>query len=152
MAGCDTHPELPGDDDAWKKAIRNWVLGGLALGGLLAYLNIANAVGLATLGGGAATIALLAVLVGALAAGVIAGFIGYAVEWFKRLKVQNPASITISALVVCAGKNSGIPPFADGDWTFNVSEAWAVTNPIDPALTIDEVRTRAAPAPSLPYH
>lgn len=144
MAGCDTQPEPPGDDEAWLTAVRNWVLGGAGIAAVLAYLNIAGSAPL-VIGGGAATLAVLAVLVGALAGGVVAGFIGYAVEWFRRLKVQNPRTITISALVLCAGKNTGVPPFNDGDWTFNVGESWAVVSPTDPALDMDEVRTRAAP-------
>lgn len=145
MAGCDTTPEPPGDDGAWEKAIRNWVLGGGALGGILGYLNLAGALGLGSLGGGAAVLALVVIAVAALAGGIVGGFIGYAVEWSRRLKVQSPSSITISALVRCAGKNSGVPPFNDGDWTFNVGEGWAVVSPNDPSLTMDEIRTRAAP-------
>jgi hypothetical protein len=95
--------------------------------------------------GAAATLAVLAVIVAAGAAAVWAGFIGYAVEWSRRLKVQNPRTISVSAIVVCAGKNSGVPPFNDGDWTFNVGEAWSVTMPTDGSLTMDVVRTRAAP-------
>jgi len=144
MAGCDTTPEPPGDDDAWKKAIRNWVIGGATFGGILAYLNLAGAA-TAGLTGGAAALALVVIAVAALAGGIMGGFIGYAVEWGRRLKVQDPSSITVSALVRCAGKNSGAPPFNDGDWTFNVGEGWAVVSPNDPALTMDEIRTRAAP-------
>lgn len=144
MAGCDTHPEPPGDDEAWKKHIQNWAIGGGVVGAILAYLNIAGAAP-AVVSGGAATIAVIAVVVGLLAGAVVGGFIGYAVEWFRRLKVQSPENITISALVRCAGVNSGIPPFADGDWTYNVGEAWAVVDPVEPPLTMEEVRTRAAP-------
>jgi hypothetical protein len=144
MAGCDTQPEPPGDDEAWLKAVRNWAIGGALIAGLLAYLNIAGAAPI-VLGGLAATIAVLAVLVGALAGGVLAGFIGYAVEWNRRLKVQNPENITITALILCAGKNAGVPPFNDGDWTFNVGEEWSVVAPTDAGLTMEEVRTRAAP-------
>jgi hypothetical protein len=147
MAGCDTQPRFPGNDDAWLDAIRNWAIGGAIGGGLLAYLNIAAAAG--TLSGGAATVALLAVLVGALAGATVAGFIGYAVEWYRRLKEQNPRTVTMTALVLCAGKNSGVPPFNDGDWTFNVGEKWAVTLPVQPGLDIPELRTRAAPGSGL---
>jgi hypothetical protein len=143
MAACDTHPEFPGNDDAWIDAIRNWAIGGAIGGALLAYLNIAGASVVLT--GGAALVALAAIFVGALAGATVAGFIGYAVEWYRRLKVQNPETVTITALVQCAGKNSGVPPFNDGDWTFNVGEAWSVTDPIQPALTMEEIRTRAAP-------
>jgi hypothetical protein len=149
MAGCDTHPEPPGDDEAWIKDIAKWAVGGAILGAILAYLNIAGAAPLAGLGGPGTLIALAAIIVAALAAAVIGGFIGYAVEWFKRLKVQTPSSITISALIRCAGVNSGIPPFADGDWTFNVGEGWAVTAPAGSGLTMEEVRTRAAPGSGL---
>jgi hypothetical protein len=142
--GCSTKPEPPGDDQAWLKAVLAWAAAGAAVGGVLGYLNIAAALG-AAVGGGAAAIATLAVIVAALAGAVLAGFIGYAVEWSRRLKVQNPDRITVSAMIFCAGKNAGVPPFNDGDWTFNVGEDWAVTSPLDPALTMDEVRTRAAP-------
>jgi MFS family permease len=144
MAGCDTQPEPPGDDEAWKKDIAKWAVGGAILGAVLTYLNIAGAAPV-VVSGGAATIAVLAILVGLLAGAVVGGFIGYAVEWFRRLKVQNPKTITITSLVRCAGVNSGIPPFADGDWTFNVGEAWAVVDPVEPPLTMEEIRTRAAP-------
>lgn len=145
MAGCDTVPAAPGDDEAWKKDILKWAVGGSLLGALLTYLYIADIAPL-VISGGAATLATLAVIVGALAAGVVAAFIGYAVEWYRRLKKQSPETITISAFILCAGRNTGWPPpITDGDWTFNVGEAWAVTAPVDPALTIDEVRTRAAP-------
>lgn len=147
--GCGTKPEPPGDDQAWLRAVLAWAAGGAAIGGVLGYLNVADALG-AAVGGGAAAIATLAVIVAALAGAVLAGFIGYAVEWSRRLKVQNPDRITISAMILCAGKNSGVPPFNDGDWTFNVGEEWAVTSPIDPTLTMDEVRTRAAPDSGLP--
>lgn len=143
MAGCDTHPEPPGNDEAWLDAVRNWASGGALGGALLAYLNIAAAAG--TLSGGAAVVAVLAVLAGALAGATVAGFIGYAVEWYRRLKVQNPETVTVTALVLCAGKNSGVPPFNDGDWTFNVGESWNVAAPIQPGLTMEELRTRAAP-------
>jgi hypothetical protein len=144
MAGCDTHPEPPGDGEAWLKAVRNWFIGGTLIAAVLTYLNLAGALPLA-LSGGVATIAVLALIVAALAGGALAAFIGYAVEWSRRLKVQNPETITISALVLCAGKNTGVPPFNDGDWTFNVGEDWAVASPTAPGLTMDEVRTRAAP-------
>lgn len=149
MSGCDTQPEPPGDDGAWKGDIAKWALGGAGLAGLLAYLNIAGAT--ATFSGGAAAVALAAIIVAIAAGAVVGGFIGYAVEWFKRLKVQNPSTITISALIECAGRNTGgIPPFADGDWTFNAAPDWAVTAPAGSGLTIEEVRTRAAPGSGLP--
>ena len=150
MSGCSTRPDPPGDDGAWKKAITTWAVGGSIIAAILGYLNIAGAVGLATLGGLAAFVAVLAVVAAALAGAIVGGFIGYAVEWFKRLKVQNPSAITISALIECAGRNTGgIPPFADGDWTFNASPNWAVTAPAGSGLTMDEVRTRAAPGSGL---
>jgi hypothetical protein len=150
MSGCDTKPEPPGDDDAWKKDILKWALGGGVLAGILAYLNIAGA-SLAGFSGGAALVALAAIAVAIVAGAIVGGFVGYAVEWFKRLKVQSPSTITISALIECAGRNTGgIPPFADGDWTFNAAEQWAVTAPAGSGLTMDEVRTRAAPGSGLP--
>src|SRR5215208_4780114 len=119
MAGCDTQPEPPGDDQAWLKAVRNCFLAGTLIAGVLAYLNIAGALPL-VLSGGVSTSAPLAIIVAAAAGGALAAFIGYAVDWSRRLKVQNPETITASALILCAGKNTGVPPFNDGDWTFNV--------------------------------
>ena len=142
--GCDAKPKAPGDDDAWLKYIEKWFLGGLAIGGILSYLNIAGAAPV-VLSGGAATLAVLAVIIGALAGGTLAAFIGYAVEWSRRLKVQNPSQITIDAFVLCAGKNSGVPPFNDGDWTFNMAIPFTITDPLDAGLTMPVVRTRAAP-------
>lgn len=141
--GCDTRP-IGGDHDAWLKQILKWAGAAAIIGGILTYLHLAS-IAPVVISGGAATLAVLAVIVAAGAAAVWAGFIGYAVEWSRRLKVQNPRTITVSALVLCAGKNSGVPPFNDGDWTFNVGEAWAVTMPTDAGLTMDVVRTRAAP-------
>ena len=55
-----------------------------------------------------------------MAVAVLGFFIGWAVNWFDRLHGQNPATITMSGCVLCAGKNSGVPPFHDNDWTFNL--------------------------------
>ncbi len=149
MAGCETKPKPPGDHDAWLKAILKWAGGAAAIAAILAYLNIAGG-GPITWTGGAASVALAAIIVAAMAAAVLGGFIGYAVEWSRRLKVQNPRTITVCALVSCAGTNSGIPPFNDGDWTFNVTTPWAVTDPQTPPLSIAEIRNRAAPDSGLP--
>lgn len=73
---------------------------------------------------------------------MIGVFVGHAVEWFTRLKDHNPNTITISGLIVCAGKNTGFPPFHDNDWTFNVGDL-SVTDPT--GLSVNEVRTRPAP-------
>jgi hypothetical protein len=89
----------------------------------------------------------------AFVAGAGLGFwVGNGVEWFVRLKEQNPKTITISGMVACAGKNTGIPPWHDNDWTFNMAQnqnpppvPLTLLGPNDPGLNIHEVLTRAAP-------
>jgi hypothetical protein len=117
-----------------------------AIGAVLTYLNVAGLVGTATLGGAAALIAVAAVIVGALAGTVLGFFVGFMVEWFfNRLKEQNPSHITIQGLIRCAGKNSGLPPIHDNDWTFNMDADFRVLQPLDAGLDATEVRQRAAP-------
>jgi hypothetical protein len=78
-------------------------------------------------------------VLGALAGYVIGVGVGFAVEWFSRLVRHNPGTITISGMIICAGKNTGFPPFHDNDWTFNVGNL-TVTDPT--TLSVDEVKTR----------
>ena len=144
MAGCETK-NLTGDHEAGRRKVLRWVYGGLALGGVLGFLNIADLLGLATLSGGAALAALGALILAA-AAGAILGFaIGWAVEWFDRLKAQSPSETTISGLIVCTGKNTGLPPWNDNDWTFNMRADFSLLAPVEPGLDVDEIRFRAAP-------
>jgi hypothetical protein len=69
------------------------------------------------------------------------------VSWFNRLKVQGISRITMNGRLVCAGKNSGIPPFNDNDWTFNLGELIVIA-PVA-GLSVEDVRTRAAPGSGL---
>jgi len=80
-------------------------------------------------------------------AGAELGFaIGWAVNWFDRLHTQNPASITLSGCVLCAGKNTGFPPWNDNDWTFNLGgPSMKLTFPLDANLKLAEIRSRDAP-------
>jgi hypothetical protein len=143
MAGCSTKHDGAGDYDAGETRVLGWVFGGAAALGLAAFLEAA---GIAGLVGGALAIAFAAILVSALAGAVLGFFIGFAVLWFDRLHVQNPATITMAGCVLCAGKNSGIPPFHDNDWTFNLGgSSLALLNPIIAGLDVQEIRTRDAP-------
>jgi hypothetical protein len=93
--------------------------------------------------------ALLALAVVALVAlgGAIVGFwVGFAVNWFDRLFVQEPAAITLAGCVLCAGKNTGFPPWNDNDWTFNLGgPSLALLAPTDAGLDVPEIRDRDAP-------
>ena len=52
----------------------------------------------------------------------------------------------MAGCVLCAGKNSGIPPFHDNDWTFNLGgPSLALLNPTIAGLDVQEIRTRDAP-------
>ena len=146
MAGCEVKNQEPGrNEDAGEGRVVNWVLGGAALGGLLAYLNAADIAGLAA-GGIVGLLGLAIIVVGALAGAILGFAIGWAVNWFDRLFTQNPSSITLSGCVFCAGKNTGFPPWNDNDWTFNLGgSSLAVLAPLDAGLTVDEVRSRDAP-------
>jgi hypothetical protein len=68
------------------------------------------------------------------------------VNWFDRLFTQNPSTITLSGCVLCAGKNTGFPPWNDNDWTFNLGgKPLKLEAPLDAGLTLDEIKTRDAP-------
>ncbi|MDQ0474122.1 hypothetical protein [Labrys wisconsinensis] len=143
MAGCSVNLAGPGNADAGEGRVLGWVFGGAALVALLTFLEAAGIAGLA---GGAFAIVAAAILVGALAGAVLGFFIGWAVNWFDRLFVQDPSTITLSGCVLCAGKNSGIPPFHDNDWTFNLGgPSLALLSPIQAGLDVEEIRTRDAP-------
>jgi hypothetical protein len=149
MAGCDTKP-IGGDHHASRKRVLTWMGVSAAGGAILTFLNIAGELGAASLGGGPALIAVAAILVGAAAMAVLGFFVGFMVEWFfNRLKAHDdPSKITVQGMIVCAGKNTGLPPINDNDWTFNVDAEFVVTDPI-PGPSRDAVRTRAAPGSGL---
>ncbi len=146
MAGCDVANQEPGrDKDAAEGRVLGWVLGGAALGGLVAYLNGAGIAGFAA-GGAVGLLGLALIALGALDGAILGFAIGYAVNWFDRLFTQNPSTITLGGCVLCAGKNTGFPPWNDNDWTFNLGgPSLAVLAPLDAGLTLDEIRSRDAP-------
>ncbi len=151
MSGCEVSFVGPGDAAAAEHRVVGWVVGGAALGGLVAYLNAAGIAGFAS-GGAVGLLGLAILAVGALAGAVLGFFIGWAVNWFDRLFTQNPSTVTLGGCVLCAGKNSGFPPFNDNDWTFNLGgPSFAVLAPLDAGLTVDEIRNRDAPGDGPAY-
>ena len=154
MGGCNTDDPLnPGDYNWGKDRVTLWAL----LGALLSLpLTTWAAIELAVLAGagvGPALLTLLAAVVAAAAIGVTSMFVGYGVEWFSRLKRQEPSQITFYGWVDCALRNVGwpaVPALDDGDWTFNLVEkrgssprSWQVVTP--GVASVDEVRTKVAP-------
>ena len=143
MAGCGTKPEVAGvgDYDSAAKRVIAWVLGGAGAFALYVIIELIIAGALV-----ASWPVAGAIFFAALAGAILGFFVGWAVNWFDRLHVQDPRTITISGCVQCAGKNSGYPPFNDNDWTFNLGEPrWAVLDPLIAGLDMDEIRTRDAP-------
>lgn len=143
MAGCSVDHEGPGDKDAGEGRVLGWVFGGAGLFGAAAYLHIASLAGIT--GGGPIAVAFAAIAVAAVGGAIVGFFVGFAVNWFDRLFPHSPSTITMSGCVVCAGKNTGFPPWNDNDWTFNLGPSHAVLAPTDAGLTVDEVRGRDAP-------
>ena len=143
MSGCDTKHDGAGDNDAAVGRVLGWVFGTAGAFGLAAFLEAA---GIAGLTGGAIAIVIAAIIVAALAGAVVGFFVGWAVNWFDRLHVQNPSTITLAGCILCAGKNSGVPPFHDNDWTFNLGGSmFALLSPLIAGLDLMEIRTRDAP-------
>ena len=141
MAGCDTRTEPPGNYDWSADRITAWALIGGAGGAVWAIIELIGT----TFGWQAAVAVALAFVAGA----GLGFWVGNGVEWFVRLKEQNPRTITVSGMVLCAGKNTGIPPWHDNDWTFNLAHSQP---PVDlkllapnDGLVIGEVLFRAAP-------
>lgn len=143
MAGCSTRHDGAGDYDAGEGRVLGWVFGGAALVAAAAFLEAAGIAGLA---GAALAVVFAAIAVAALAGAALGFFVGFAVNWFDRLHVQTPARITMTGCVLCAGRNSGIPPFHDNDWNINLGgPSLALLNPIMAGLDVKEIRTRDAP-------
>jgi hypothetical protein len=150
MAGCSAHND-GGDDSAGIHRVEGWTGVGAALGavGLLALFLSLGPLGWAALWG---------VVAGAVAGAALGLFIGSAVDWFTRLKEQNPNQITIAGTVKCARENPfGVQPFSDGDWTSNIGDL-ALLDPPDLPITapgavtqVDEVRLRAASGSGLAH-
>ena len=145
MAGCSVVHEGAGNRDAAEGRVLGWVGGGAILGAVTAYLNAAGIAGFAS--GGAVGLLGLAVIVLGAAAGAVMGFwIGFAVNWFDRLFVHTPSTISMSGCVLCAGKNTGFPPWNDNDWTFNLGgPLLTLLFPATAGLDTDEIRNRDAP-------
>jgi hypothetical protein len=146
MAGCDTKTLPPGNYDWSANRITAWAMIFGAAGAVWAIANL--------LGGPIGWVGALAVAIMFVAGAGLGFWVGNGVEWLSRLKEQDPKTITVAGMVVCAGKNTGIPPWHDNDWTFNMSKnivanvsAMALTleGPNVPGLDINEVLTRAAP-------
>ncbi|UIJ72703.1 hypothetical protein [Aurantimonas sp. HBX-1] len=143
MSGCSVRHDGAGNSDAAADRVLKWVLGGAGIIGAAGFLAAAE-VALAT--GPGFLLALAVIIISAGAGAILGFFIGFAVNWFDRLFVQNPAEITMAGCVLCAGKNTGYPPFHDNDWTFNLGgPSLAVLGPAGAGLTVQEVRTRGAP-------
>jgi hypothetical protein len=142
MAGCDTKTAPPGNYDWSADRITAWTLIAGAGGAAWAIIELIGT----TFGWEAALAIALAFVAGA----GLGFWVGNGVEWFVRLKEQNPKTITVSGMVVCAGKNTGIPPWHDNDWTFNLAHnpppvPLKLTFPNTAGLDIHEVLFRAAP-------
>src|SRR5712664_1725418 len=143
MAGCDTKTLPPGNYDWSADRITLWALIGGAGGAAWA---IASLIGVSPLGWPA----VLAVIFAFVAGAGLGFWVGNGVEWFVRLKEQDPKTITVAGLVACTGKNTGIPPWHDNDWTFNMSVnpppiPLTLLGPDVSGLNVHEVLTRAAP-------
>lgn len=142
MSGCGADHEGAGDKDAAQGRVLGWVFGGAALFGLAALFE-GGAAGI--VGGGPLAIALLAIAVAAVGGAIVGFFVGFAVNWFDRLFPHEPSEITMSGCIVCAGKNTGFPPWHDNDWTFNLGPVHSLLAPLGVGVTVDEVRNRDAP-------
>jgi hypothetical protein len=143
MSGCSAVHDGAGDEDAGEGRVLNWVFGGGFLGSLAAFLEAGAIEGLT---GGALGVAFAAIAVAFLGGAIVGFFVGFAVNWFDRLFVENPSSITMSGCVLCAGKNTGFPPWHDNDWTFNLGgPSLTLLNPVVAGLDVQEIRTRDAP-------
>jgi len=139
MAGCSYTP----DPDLFLSNISGWVIGG-ASG--FAGAAILAAFGISGLTGAAVPIALFGIALAAAAGGLVGGAVGNAIYNFNRLLVENTSTITLSGCVLCAGKNDGIYPWADGDWTFNLGgSSLMLCGPTTAGLNTMSILTTPAP-------
>jgi hypothetical protein len=150
MAGCDAHND-GGDSSAGVHRVELWTA-------IIAIIGAAAALALFLSLGPLGSAAVVGILAGAVAGAALGFFIGSAVDWFTRLKEQNPNQITISGTVACAGTNPfGLQPFSDGDWTSNITSLGLLAPPDLPITApgattqVDEVRLRAAPGSGLAH-
>lgn len=144
MAGCSVVHEGAGDPNAAAGRVIGWVILGAILFGIAGYLEAAAAG--AVLTGPAVLLILAAIALAALGGAVVGFWVGFAVNWFDRLFTHEPRTITMGGCILCAGKNTGFPPFNDNDWTFNLGgSSLALLAPTDGGLDVDEIRNRDAP-------
>src|SRR5262249_6733613 len=129
MSGCSTK-QVTGDDLAAHKQVKAWAAAAGTLAAVLTYAELSSSAPI-VLTGGAAALLVLAVGFAFLAGAALGFFIGFAANWFDRLHEQRPRTITVAGCIVCAGKNSGVQPFHDGDWTFNVADPFSHVRPND---------------------
>ena len=107
---------------------------------------ILAAFGISGLTGAAVPIALFGIALAAAAGGLVGGAVGNAIYNFNRLLVENTSTITLSGCVLCAGKNDGIYPWADGDWTFNLGgSSLMLCGPTTAGLNTMSILTTPAP-------
>jgi MFS family permease len=144
MAGCDTDP-VTGDYYAAHKKVTRWAIVAGVLAAIATYLHLAGATFGVAIAGLPAVLLLGAVALAFLAGATIGVFIGFAANWFDRLHEQRPRTITVAGCIVCAGKNRGIQPFNDNDWTFNVADPLRLVSPSISGLDENEILTRGAP-------
>ncbi len=147
MAGCSVVHEGAGDPDAAEGRVLGWVAGGGILGGVAGLLSAAGSVaGVAAISGPQGALVAGIVVLTAVGLAAVGFFVGFAVNWFDRLFAHDPPNITMSGCVLCAGKNTGFPPWNDNDWTFNLGGSTLnLLAPTEGGLTVDEIRNRDAP-------
>src|SRR5262249_960074 len=147
MAGCEAH-NIGGDNDAGIKRVTTWTIVGAIIGAALVFVSGA---------GVGVLVAVVAAVLGAVAGAALGFFIGSLIDWFGRLKSQDPEKITMVGRAACAGRNPfGLQPWTDGDWTVNLGSA-AFLTPTDLPITVpaagsnkaEEIRLRAAPGSGL---
>lgn len=144
MAGCDTDP-VTGDKKAGHKKVTAWAVVAGILAAAATYLYLADITFGVAIAGWPAVLLVLAVVVAFFAGAALGFFIGFAANWFDRLHEQRPRTITVVGCIVCAGKNRGIQPFNDNDWTFNVADPLRLVSPTVAGLDENQILTRAAP-------
>jgi len=146
MAGCSVVHEGAGDPHAAEGRVLGWVWGGAALGAIAGFLSAAGVVTGGPIGLLGALVILGIVVFTAVGLAIVGFFVGFAVNWFDRLFAHNPSNITMAGCILCAGKNTGFPPWNDNDWTFNLGgRSLSLLAPTDAGLSVDEIRTRDAP-------
>ena len=155
MGCCGVKPI--GDPDCTTSDIINWSLLAGACAGFVAYV-IAALLTSSLYNIGAI------VLFTFISALTIAATYQQLCNWYDRLKIHDPKTITIQGKLLCAKRNTGFPyvaPFVDGDWTFNIGgdtkNEFKFLAPNDLQLCyggtqLDEIRVRNPEPKSTPYN